>query len=128
IPGSRVAPGDVFVVSPSGVEARAGGSKAVTAEPRQDRERSFDPSVRLRDVPMSCADWNPRQEASDWEPLALRDRVAANVSGVDLQQAAPLFSWFLELCDPPEGMTYLSIDRGSDGLQVLLGDERPPSR
>jgi hypothetical protein len=138
IPGGPVAPGSVFEVSAAGVERRECGSEVVTAEPRQDGERSFDPGVRLRDVPMSCADWNPalRDEADRRERgglhTALRDRVAANVSGgavlTDARQGDPLCSWFLELCDGPECMTYLSVDRGAGSFQVRLGEERPPSR
>lgn len=138
IPGGSSNPGSVFVVSSSGVETGVERGVEVTAEPNQDAERTFDPSVRLSDMPMTCADWNPAlrfaMNVRNWDDLciALRDKVAANVKERAVTAVSPqdehLLHWFLEFCDRPDGMIYLFIDRGTEGLQVCLGAERPPSR
>jgi L-ascorbate metabolism protein UlaG (beta-lactamase superfamily) len=137
IQGGPSNPGSVFVVSSSGVETRIERA-VVTAEPNHDAERSFDPSVRLSDMPMTCANWNPALRFAanglklDDLCIALRDKVAANVTERAVTavswQDDHLFDWFLEFCDHPDGMNYLFIDLGTEGLQVRLGVELPPSR
>lgn len=138
VPGFACSPGAVFSVSSAGVEAKAGTSELVAAEPRWEGSRSFNPNVRLNDVPMSCADWNPalRGEATvTWADLCatLSDRVAANVFRYSRvapvsPQADYLLNWFLELCDRPGGMSYLYVERGGEGFRVRMEEERPKFR
>jgi hypothetical protein len=130
-------PGSLFVVSSSGVETRIERAM-VSAEPNQNAERSFDPSVRLSDMPMTCANWNPalrfaaKGRKLDDLFIALRDKVAANFTEraetAVSSQDDHLLHWFLEFCDRPDDMNYLFINRGKEGIQVRLEEELPPSR
>lgn len=141
IPGCVCTPGSTFVVSSAGIELRAQGSGLVTTASHQSGGRAFDPGVRLSDVPLSCADWNPalRDGATGqtWAALcaSLRARLEANISqtagtglGLSRERVDRLSAWFLELCGRAGAMKYLSVEQGCDGFRVRLADQRPASR
>ena len=139
IAGCSCAPGIVFAVSSSGVEIRTSTSRIIGTESGQGSTRAFNPNVSLRDVPMSCADWNPALKTDEPEGnLADQDELLKSMVESNLSAALQstdeasvtdrVCNWFLEFCDRPECMKYLYVDRSGESFWVRLGDERPALR
>jgi L-ascorbate metabolism protein UlaG (beta-lactamase superfamily) len=137
VPGCPALPGTVFAASPAGVIARAQASALVTVDPRWECARTFDPIVRLTDIPLSCAKWNKAlldDGAVCWSDIrgALRHRIATNIlrasPALDRQRVEHLLGWFLECCDAPAGMECLYVQRARNGFRVRVEQARPAGR